>query len=176
VWIELCWCLCCNLKWRPFHQMVLLTTNRPFRIELGLERIWKPQNVLLCVHNIEKRHCAPGGEGPSLPQWRSALQPHEPRCGAAIDVKAHFACWSPTINLARCCVSISRPRQRDAASRSMNLITLVFRRSTWALTLCWGPIITCCEIGDVAIGAIKQVGGSTTARCGVSYMKTPSCQ
>jgi hypothetical protein len=24
----------------------------------------------------------------------------------------------------------------------------------------------------VAIGAIEQVGGSTTARCGVSYMKT----
>jgi hypothetical protein len=30
----------------------------------------------------------------------------------------------------------------------------------------------CCEISDVAIGAIKQVGGSTTARWGVSYMKT----
>jgi hypothetical protein len=29
----------------------------------------------------------------------------------------------------------------------------------------------CCEISDVAIGAIKQVGG-TTARFGVSYMKT----
>jgi dihydroxyacetone kinase len=31
---------------------------------------------------------------------------------------------------------------------------------------------TCWEISDVAIGAIKQVVGSTTARCGVSYMKT----
>jgi hypothetical protein len=30
----------------------------------------------------------------------------------------------------------------------------------------------CCEISDVAIGAIKQVGGSTTARCGVLHMKT----
>jgi hypothetical protein len=30
----------------------------------------------------------------------------------------------------------------------------------------------CCEISNVAIGAIKQVGRSTTARCGVSYMKT----
>jgi hypothetical protein len=30
----------------------------------------------------------------------------------------------------------------------------------------------CCEISDVAIGAIKQVGGSTTAPSGVSYMKT----
>jgi hypothetical protein len=29
----------------------------------------------------------------------------------------------------------------------------------------------CCEISDVGIGAIKQVGGSTTAR-GISYIKT----
>jgi hypothetical protein len=29
----------------------------------------------------------------------------------------------------------------------------------------------CCEISDMAIGAIKQVSGSTTARCGVSYLK-----
>jgi hypothetical protein len=28
------------------------------------------------------------------------------------------------------------------------------------------------EISDVAIGAITQVGGSTTACCVVSYMKT----
>jgi hypothetical protein len=32
--------------------------------------------------------------------------------------------------------------------------------------------VFCCEISDVAIGAIKQVGGSTTARCGVSYKRT----
>jgi hypothetical protein len=30
-------------------------------------------------------------------------------------------------------------------------------------------LANCCEISDVAMGAIKQVGGSTTAR---SYMKT----